>query len=429
MKESLPQVAAVVMCILAGAVMTHSACGQDLDKYRKILVSPTVNTPEPFKGFGGFCGWPKICRLHNGDLFVTFCAGYWHASWPTPLDCPPEYIEYLTQKYPWIAEWDAPDGGHMMWIRSRDNGKTWTRPRAFPVVPGAYAIGEVAQLSDGTMIAGAVIQDHYGWKIPAIPLEFARVVANRLPMKTVIFRSEDNGETWEEITRITGPFFAKMGHPHTFLEAHDGGLLLLTCGVPLPSGDSWNFGAQRYLSAILRSEDKGETWRTLSIFGSNDFNVEEGSAAYLPDGSIGTPSRPTSAWFQSYDHGRTWSEPRELIEGSGRRYKKGDLVVTPDGIAVLVFCGGPGGHGEVIYSRDSAQTWVKPAPDRGFKFDPLAYYPNACVLADGSIFAVGDHQGFQCEYGPYGAETVAMRFRIKSPEEGEGIELLPIDEE
>ena len=56
----------------------------DFEKYRKVLVSPTVNTPENFQGFGGFCGWPKIHRLQNGDLFVTFQAGYWHASWPCP---------------------------------------------------------------------------------------------------------------------------------------------------------------------------------------------------------------------------------------------------------------------------------------------------------------------------------------------------------
>jgi photosystem II stability/assembly factor-like uncharacterized protein len=106
-------------------------------------------------------------------------------------------------------------------------------------------------------------------------------------------------------------------------------------------------------------------------------------------------------------------------------YKKGDLVVTPDGVVVLVFSGGPGGSGQVMYSRDSGRTWTKPAPNRGFKFDPHAYYPNACVLGDGSIFVVGDHQGFENKFGPYGAEVTAIRFRIRTPEQGEGIELLP----
>ena len=102
-------------------------------------------------------------------------------------------------------------------------------------------------------------------------------------------------------------------------------------------------------------------------------------------------------------------------------------MVTPDGVNVVLYCGGPGGHGQLVYSRDSGKTWVKSAPDRGFQFDPRAYYPDACVLADGSIFAVGDYQqGKKNKFGPYGSSVSAIRFRIKSAAEGEGIELLPI---
>ena len=45
----------------------------------------------------------------------------------------------------------------MNWIRSTDRGKTWSRSQAFPVIRGAYAIGELTQLRDRTMIAGALI--------------------------------------------------------------------------------------------------------------------------------------------------------------------------------------------------------------------------------------------------------------------------------
>ena len=293
----------------------------DFDRYRKILVSPTVNTPEPFQGFGGFCGWPKICRLASGDLYVTFSAGYWHASWPTPLDQyeDAEYIARLLKSNPFLKGWDSPDGAKMMWIRSADGGKTWSRPQAFPIIRGAYAIGDVTQLSDGTMIAGAIIQN---WRIrsrramPATPVEFAREVTTHLPMKTVIFRSDDEGRTWAEATRIVGPLL-NMNHPQTFFEAPDGDLLMLTDGVPLPASPDWPSQEPRFVTLLMRSQDKGSSWETVSVLGRNDFDVEEGSAAYLPDGSIGTPSRCTSAWFQSYDHGKTWSEPRQLHEGQG----------------------------------------------------------------------------------------------------------------
>jgi len=404
------------------------------DKFRKILVSPTVNTPKPFKGFGGFCGWPKVCRLQNGDIYVVFSAGYWHASWPTPLAETegPAYAKHLGKERPWLLKWDCPIGAKMMWIRSRDNGRKWTRPKAFPVIPGAYAIGAITQVSDGTMFAAACIQLGEGLRgaMPTDPVEYTRIAGKYLMnRKTVVFRSDDDGRTWKEACRYSG-LFRFPEHPQSLFEARDGGLLMLTNGIPFPAGKGWPTKKSHYVSVLLKSKDKGANWSLLSVLGHKDFDVEEGSAAYLPDGSIGTPSRCTSAWFQSYDDGKTWSAPRLLHKGSGTAsramYKKGHLLVTADGVTVLVFCGGPGGSGQVIYSRDSGKTWIKPAPDRGFTYDPIAYYPSACALPDGSIFAVGDNQGFKNKFGPYGARSIAIRFRIKTPEEGEGIELLPI---
>ena len=431
-----PHVAADDAPLVTMRIVEAESAG-DASQFRRILVSPTVNTPEPFEGFGGFCGWPKICRLRNGDLFVTFSAGYWHASWPTPLDQyeDADYVDGLLQRRPFLKDWHAPDGAKMMWIRSSDQGRTWTRPQAFPVIRGAYAIGDVTQLSDGTMFAAALIQN---WRVraraamPTTPIEFAREVTTNLPMKTVVFRSHDDGHTWKEASRIVGPLL-NMSHPQSLFESADGNVLMLTGGVPIPAGPEWPVQDTRFVTLLMRSADKGTSWETVSVLGTNAFDVEEGSAAYLPDGSIGTPSRCTSAWFQSYDHGQTWSDPLQLHAGQGTAnkalYKKGDLVVTPDGVVVLVFSGDTGDIGQVIYSRDSGRTWVKPADNRGFKFDPLAYYPNACVLEDGSLFVVGDHQGFKNKFGPYGAEVTAVRFRIRTTEEGEGVQLLPIGDE
>ena len=430
------------------ALITGNEPRVNFEEYRQIIVSPEVNTPEPFKGFGGYCGWPTVCRLHNGDLFVSFSAGYYHASWPTPWDMHPEGLaRWQRPDRSWLLDWDAPEGGRMMWTRSRDKGKTWSRPRAFPVVPGAYYVGDVVQLSDGTMIAGARLKPQHGYwgRMPATPLEFARVAANRLS-RTLIFRSDDDGHTWKEVTRFVGPF--DMDAPYSIFEARDGSLLLFASGSPIPGGKGWPSEDPRWLMLLMRSEDKGQTWSTVSVIGSNDFDADEGTAAYLPDGSLGFPCRPTSAWFQSYDDGRTWSKPRLLLsdpiiedpqfgsEYQGPKlYRRGDLVVTPDGVAVVVFGGRHKlssddplvpNNGEVIYSRDSGKTWVKPAPGRGFKCDPKSYYPSACVLEDGSIFMVGQREGFKNRFGPHGAEVTSVRFRIKQPQEGEGVELLPI---
>ena len=81
----------------------------------------------------------------------------------------------------WLLDWDAPDGGRMMWIRSRDGGKTWSRPRSFPVVRGAYVMNHVVQLRNGTMFAGARMEAHWGYwrRMPATPLEFARIAGQQ----------------------------------------------------------------------------------------------------------------------------------------------------------------------------------------------------------------------------------------------------------
>ena len=407
---------------------------KDFQKYRKILVSPTVNTPEPFEGFGGFCGWPKVCRLQNGDLYVVFSAGFWHASWPAPFDKhgqPAEYAEKLYKELPWLKDWNCPSGGRRMWIRSSDNGKTWTRPKMISIVPGAYSIGDIMQRRDGVMFAASIIQTAYGYRgrMPATPVEFAQRQLKRWSIRsdwTAVLRSDDNGETWREVSRFEGPL-QFMASPQTLLETSDGSLLMLTEGVPwsstLKSGNLWP--DSKWVSILLRSDDDGVTWTGVSIIGDNDHHIEEGSLEYLADGSMGFASRTSSAWFQSWDEGKTWSEPRRLHSGEGKLMKKGDHLRLANGVNVILTCGG-GVRGQVLYTRDSGKTWIKPTTEHGFRCDPLAYYPDGCVLDDGSILVVGDHQGFKNEYGPYGAEVTAIRFRIKTPEEGEGIELLPI---
>ena len=55
-------------------------------KCRKMIVGPGVNQPDPFPGYAGFVGWECPVRLRDGTMYVTFNAGYWHGSAPTPLN-------------------------------------------------------------------------------------------------------------------------------------------------------------------------------------------------------------------------------------------------------------------------------------------------------------------------------------------------------
>jgi hypothetical protein len=402
-----------------------------MPELRKIVVSPDVNAPEPFPGFGGFCGWPRICRLVGGDLYVTFSAGYWHASWVNPRpELPAEYSAYMDEHMEGGGTWDAPTGGHILWTRSRDDGATWSAPRELAVLPDAYGAGAITQHSDGTLYAAALIQRSHWWagRLPTDPIEFLRRMEASFPEQIAVFRSHDEGESWAEVGRTSGPFLTRLEHPCSIMEAPDGGLWMLIDGHAVPGA-----AVTRWVMALLHSTDRGQTWLTASIFGDPERDMEEGHLARLPDGRLATASRPWGLWTTSDDEGRTWSAPRSLLDlpvpaakGHPNAMKKGQLLVLSDGTTVLLSCGGPGGNGQVLYSRDSGETWITPAPDRGFQADPLSYYPAACVLPDDSLFMVGDHQGFPNRFGPFGAEVVATRFRILKPEEGEGVEVLPI---
>lgn len=71
---------------------------------------------------------------------------------------------------------------------------------------------------------------------------------------------------------------------------------------------------------------------------------------------------------RSFDNGRTWSEPKILIEGQGRGKGYGDaaLVQTKSGKIIMIFIGGPGlWHSTaqvpqphyVMTSNDNGTTW------------------------------------------------------------------------
>ena len=94
---------------------------------RRCLVSSKINPPDPFPGYANFLGWEDVIRLQNGDMLVGFCAGYWHVSFKTPVMLPP----HLKKSYikGGFRDIDAPRGGRIMYIRSSDDGLTWSKPR------------------------------------------------------------------------------------------------------------------------------------------------------------------------------------------------------------------------------------------------------------------------------------------------------------
>ena len=91
-----------------------------------MLVGMGVNEPA-FPGYGGFVGWETPCILVSGEQIVSFNAGYWHASLPTPVDMDAATAKsWNKQGFP--LDFDAPRGGRAMLSRSTDGGETWSAP-------------------------------------------------------------------------------------------------------------------------------------------------------------------------------------------------------------------------------------------------------------------------------------------------------------
>ena len=154
------------------------------------------------------CHASSLLELDNGDLLCTWFGGtreshpdvnVWlarkpkHGDWQTPVsvsdgDGNTCYNPVLFQ----------PKGGELMIcyccpdintgevITSSDHGHTWSKPKRLPKGFVGPIVNKPVQLKDGTLIAGASLQDKPGKRIH-------------------VERSTDDGATWEKIGPISDP--------------------------------------------------------------------------------------------------------------------------------------------------------------------------------------------------------------------------------
>ena len=131
-------------------VVQDSSTG-DYRKMRRMITGPGVNQHPPYPGCTGFVGWESVTRLKNGDLICSFSAGYWHVSFPTPIDIKPDLLKnYIRSGFPRTIE--APTGGRALWCRSSDHGQTWSKPVTLIDSPGDDRHPVLVELDDGTLV-------------------------------------------------------------------------------------------------------------------------------------------------------------------------------------------------------------------------------------------------------------------------------------
>ena len=366
------------------------------------------NRPESFAGMGDFIGWAEaIERLPNGDILLVHSAGYGHVSFASPRN--------LGGKTGGI---EAPTGGRSMACRSTDHGVTWSQPvtlidHRLDDRPDALFV-----CRDGTVLC--FVNVNASWSgFPRAPLGFENDIQG-LNDKQLVLRSADHGVTWSDPIWIDGPgTFYERAHGRP-IQLDDGGILWPTYCEDVGGAESG--GKKRLYGAIHRSDDSGQTWRTISIVRRPNQDIDEPAIAQLADGRLIMATRPDGGVLYSPDQGVSWVVSGRTIKRHGPTFRAPQLLVLRDGTVVALATW----HVEKIgrgvphlcawISRDHGQTWSLP----GFALDISCYgYPGAFVMKDESIMIS------YCESGKAPNRVYVMRIKVNKARDG--IDFLPID--
>ena len=156
--------------------------------------------------------------------------------------------------------------GIPFWVRSRDDGHTWTAPKRFPPLPDAVwghpaehsgvSRSGLLALPDGRLLMPGKATDHPDGEPPYFGM--LRV-------------SRDIGETWEYGGRIAQDTVAHFSEPAIHLTPSGRILVLFRCHPnQLSSAETKKKRGNKFL-ALVYSDDGGETWspwRPTTIHGS-----------------------------------------------------------------------------------------------------------------------------------------------------------------
>ncbi|MAE68139.1 MAG: hypothetical protein CMJ18_28145 [Phycisphaeraceae bacterium] len=372
------------------------------------------NPPDPFPGMGEFIGWAEaIERMPNGDILLVHSAGYAHRSFASPRD-----IKGRDDKPP------APTGGRSMACRSRDNGKTWSKP----VTVIDHRLDDrphsLFVCRDGTVLCFVNVGSSWAG-YPRAPKAFENDI-DGLNDKQLVLRSTDNGHTWSEPIWIDSPgTFYERAHGRP-IEIDDGSILWATycedVGGP-ESGGPHRGGPHPLFGAIHRSVDSGRTWQTISTIRLKDNEIDEPAIAQLRDGRLIMVKRPDGGILYSTDRGVTWKLTRRSVRDNGPTFRAPQVLVLKDGTIVVLATWHVMGVGKgtphlcAWISTDAGRTWSRDG--RGLAIDTSVYgYPGAFVMEDESIMIS------YCESAHAPNRIFVVRIRIN--EARDGIEFLGI---
>jgi sialidase-1 len=291
--------------------------------------------------------------------------------------------------------------GDVIMLRSSDDGKTWTDKQTIAGIENLdEREGCGLQLSDGSILVGVFYNSLYDddgvYKGPKRKAVSERSSDGRNDLGAYIIKSTDDGKTWSapKYVDTTGmPFKNIEGPTDAPIEMPDGSALMAVIGYSI-NGDTKNTGA-----VMLRSTDKGESWKYLATIAGDPGGKLGG---FFEPGIVRTKSGRIVAGLRSHgidkaiwiarsdDDGKTWSPPR-MTEMIGH---PADLLQLRDG-RLLCSYGVRTEHAlpegvRACFSHDDGSTWDTSSETQlrsDFRNWDIGY-PESIELADGRLLTV-----------------------------------------
>lgn len=325
---------------------------------------------------------PAVTRAPNGDLVLCYATGL-----------------------------DGGDSESVIKLaRSTDNGASWSspstirRPQVFPDGGMSVAVG-MTTLRDGTIL-----------------LPFSEAITHHrfLNRESLAFvaRSTDNGHSWQGLDEpIQADTTRLQRFPYgRIIELADGSVLLPAWGMA-KLRPNWERDPEPSSVELLRSDDAGRTWTTLSTIAADPLapgrfrgdpmstGPNETSVLMLDDGRllaviryemnrhpVGMPMYVA----HSDDNGATWSHPQQMAIRGGSP----SLAALPGaGHRIVLGYRNSGdtnhdrlGHAALSVSYDGGATWEGKTyledPDGPHRDNFTGSYPDYVSVADDQILAL-----------------------------------------